>query len=119
MSQPTETSIYVTLTSSKSGEFPNNSPNHFKYSLPQAIWLTGKWKVGFASMYSPGAPNPIPHVVTFHSTIPSHSVIPTPPKQFSYKKLSNVYKGTNTDIICFHSMPRLLSQVKRENFRLE
>ena len=91
MTQPTETSFYVTLSSSKSSEFPTNSRAHFNYRLPQALWLTGKWKVGLASLYLTGFPNPNPHVVTSHSTIPSHSVIPAPPKQFSYKKLSNLY----------------------------
>lgn len=93
MTQPSEHPFYVTLTSSKYNEFPNNSPSHFQFRLPQALWLTGKWKVGLASLYLPGAPNPIPHVVTSHSTIPSHLVIPAapqpPPKQFSYKRLSN------------------------------
>ena len=66
MTQPSEASFYVTLTSSKSNEFPNNSPSHFQWRLPQAIMLTGKWKVGLASLSLPGAPNPIPHVVTSH-----------------------------------------------------
>ena len=35
---------------------------------------------------------------TSHFTIPSHSAIPAPPKEI-YKKLSNLYKGTNTDIV--------------------
>ena len=99
MTQPTKTSFYVTLTSSKTSEFPNNSSTHFKYRLPQALWLTRKWKVGLASLHLPGAPNPIPYMVTSHSTTPTHSVIPAPPKQFSYTKLSNIYKGTNTDIM--------------------
>ena len=98
MSQQTESSFYVTLTSSKTSEFPNNSPNHFKFRLPQALWLTRKWKVGLASLYLPGVLNPIPHVVTSHpiSTTPTHVATP---KQFSYKKLSNLYKGTSTDIM--------------------
>ena len=57
-------------------------------------------------MYLPGAPSPIPHVVTSYSTIPFHPVHPTtkpppptPPKQISYKRLSNLYKGTSTDIM--------------------
>ena len=64
MTQPTETSFYVTLTSSKSAELPNNSPTHFKYRLPQALCLTGKWKVGLASLYLPGAQTP------FHMWLP-------------------------------------------------
>ena len=66
MNQPSDASFYVTLMSSKSNEFPNNSPFHFQLHLPQAIMLTGKWKVGLASLYLPGAANPIPHVVTSH-----------------------------------------------------
>ena len=66
MTQPSNTSFYVTLTSSKSNEFPSNSPLHFQRRLPQAIMLTGKWKVGLASLYLPDAPNPILHVVTSH-----------------------------------------------------
>ena len=42
MTQPSEHSFYVTLTSSKSNEFPNNSPSHFQIRIPQALWLTGK-----------------------------------------------------------------------------
>ena len=86
MTQPSEHSFYVTLTSSKSNEFPNNSPSHFQIRIPQALWLTGKWKVGLASLYLPGAPNPIPHVATSHSipTAPTHVATP---KQFSYKKI--------------------------------
>ena len=103
ITHPSDSSFYVTPTSSRSNEFPNNFPSHFQCRFPQALWLTGKWKVGLASLYLPGAPNPIPHVVTSHSTIPSHSVIPAAPqppqKQFSYKRLSNLYKGTSTDIM--------------------
>lgn len=103
MTQPSDTSFYVTVTSSKTDEFPNNSPSHFQCRLPQALMLTGKWKVGLASLYLHGAPNPIPHVVTTHSTIPSLPVSPAPPppppKQISYKRLSNLYKGTSTDIM--------------------
>ena len=66
MFQPTESSFCVTLASSKTSELQNNSPNQFPHLLPQALWLNGKWKVGLASLYLPGAPNPILHVVTFH-----------------------------------------------------
>ena len=69
--------------------------------------LTRKWKVGLASLYLPGAPNPIPYVVTSHSTIPTHpttpaaKLTPLPPPPISYKRLYNLYKGTSTDIM-FH-----------------
>ena len=49
------------------------------------LWLTGKWKVGLASVYLPGAPNRIPLVVTSHSSAPTHLATPTPPKRFFYK----------------------------------
>ena len=65
------------------------------------LWLPGKWKVGLASLYLPGAPNPIPHVVTSHALLLSRPTIqaakPSPP--ISYKNLSNLYKGTNTEIM--------------------
>lgn len=51
MTQPSDTSFYVTLTSSKNDEFPNNSNTHFQYRIPQALMLTGKWKVGLANVY--------------------------------------------------------------------
>ena len=101
MTQPSESSSYVTLTSSKTHKFLNNSPSHFQCRLPQTLWLSGKWKVGLASIYLPGAANPIQHVVTSHAPLPPHPTIPaaklSPP--ISYKKLSNLYKGTNTKIM--------------------
>ena len=45
MTQPSDTSFYATVTSSKN-ELPNNSNTRFHYRLPQALMLTGKWKVG-------------------------------------------------------------------------
>ena len=51
MTKPSDTSFYVTLTSSKNDEFPNNSNTHFQYRIPQALMLTGKWKVGLANVY--------------------------------------------------------------------
>ena len=57
--------------------------------------------MGLASLYLPGAPNPIPHVVTSHAPLPSHPTIPAakPSPPISYKKLSNLLKGTTTDIM--------------------
>ena len=102
MTQPSESSFYVTLTSSKTQEFPDNSPSHFHYHLPQTLWLPGKWKVGLASLFLPGAANPIPHVVTSH-TSPSltlrHEAEQRPTKPFSYQSLLHLYKGRNTDIL--------------------
>ena len=91
MTQPSDSSFYVTLTSSKTQKFLNNSPSHFQCRLPQTLWLSGKWKVGLASLYLRGTPNPIPHVVTSHAPLPSHPTIPAvkPSPPISYKKLSN------------------------------
>ena len=90
MTQPSDSSFYVTLTSSKTQEFPNNSSSHFHCRLPQTLWLPGKWKVGLASLFLPGVPNPIPHVVTSHA-IPSltvhHEAQQRPTKPFSYRSL--------------------------------
>ena len=87
MTQPSESSSYVTLTSSKTQEFPDNSPFHFHYRLPQTLCLPGKLKVGLASLFLPGAPNPYPHVVTSR-TSPSltvrHEAEQRPTKPFSY-----------------------------------
>ena len=92
-------SFYVILTSSKPQKFPDNSPSHFHYRLPQTLWLPGKWKVGLASLFLPGAPNPIPHVVTSH-TSPSltvrHEAEQRPTRPFSYQSLLHLYKGRNT-----------------------
>ena len=102
MTQPNENSFYITLTSSKTQEFPENSPSHFQYRLPQTLWLPGKWKLGVASVFLPGTPNPIPHVVTFH-TIPSltvhHETEQQFAKPFASRSLLHLYKGTNTDIM--------------------
>ena len=100
MTQPKENSFYVTLTSSKTQEFPENSPSHFQYRLPQTLWLPGKWKVGLTSLFLPGVSNPIPHVVTSHtssSLIVHHETKPTKP--FWFRSLLHLYKGTNTDIM--------------------
>ena len=100
MTQPIETSFYVTLTSQKTQEFPDNLPTQFQYRLPQSLWLPGKWKVGLASVFLPGVSNPIPHVVTSHvSSSPpkQHDILPTKP--FSIRSIHNLYKGSNTDIL--------------------
>ena len=100
MTQPNENSFYVTLTSSKTHEFPENSPSHFQYRLPQTLWLPGKWKAGLVSLFLPGVSNPIPHVVTSHtssSLIVHHETKPTKP--FWFRSLLHLYKGTNTDIM--------------------
>ena len=92
MTQPNDNSFYVTLTSQKTQEFPDNSPTQFQYRLPQSLWFPGKWKVGLASVL-PGASNPIPHVVTTHvsSSLPQqqHDIIPTKP--FSIRSIHNLY----------------------------
>ena len=101
MTQPNENSSYVTLTSSKTQEFPENSPSHFQYRLPQTLWLPGKWKLGVASVFLPGTPNHIPHVVTSH-TSPSltvHRETEQVAKPFASRSLLHLYKGTNTDIM--------------------
>ena len=100
MTQPKENSFYVTATSSKTQEFPENSPSHFQYRLPQTLWLPGKWKVGLVSLILPGVSNPIPHVVTSHtssSLTVHHETKPTKP--FRFRSLLHLYKGTNTDIV--------------------
>ena len=100
MTQPNDTSFYVTLTSQKTQEFQHNSPTQFQYRLPQSLWLPGKWKVGLASVFLPGVSNPIPHVVTSHvSSSPpkQHDILPTKP--FSIRSNHNLYKGSNTDIL--------------------
>ena len=45
MTQPNDNSFYVTLTSQKTQEFPDNLPTQFQYRLPQSLWLpgNGKW----------------------------------------------------------------------------
>ena len=100
MTQPIDTSFYVTLTSQKTQEFPDNLPSQFQYRLPQSLWLPGKWEVGLASVFLPGVSNPIPHVVTSHvSSSPpkQHDILPTKP--FSIRSNHNLYKGSNTDIL--------------------
>ena len=93
MIQPNDFSFYVTLTCSKTQEFPNNSNTHFQYRLRQTLWLPGKWKVGLASVFLPGVPNPIPHVVTSHTTAHHET------KPFSTRSLQNLYKCSNTNIM--------------------
>ena len=100
MTQPIDTSFYVTLTSQKTQEFPDNLPTQFQYRLPQSLWLPGKWKVGLASVFLPGVSNPIPHVVTSHvssSLTKHHDTNPTKP--FSIRSIRNLYKGSDTDIL--------------------
>ena len=98
MSQPSESSFYVTLNRSKTQEFPDNSPSHFHYRLPQTLWLPGKWKVGLASLFLPGTPNPIPHVVISHTTV-RHEAEQRTTKPFSYPSLLYLYKGSFTDVL--------------------
>lgn len=93
MTQPNDSSCYVTLTGSKSQEFPNNFNTLFQYRLPQTLWLPGKWKVGLASVFLPGVPNPIPRVVTSHTTAHHET------KPFSTLSLQNLYKGSHTNIM--------------------
>ena len=78
MTQPNDNSFYVTLTSQKTQEFPDNSPTQFQYRLPQSLWLPGKLKVGLASVFLPGVSNPIPHVVTTHVSSQFTHVISIP-----------------------------------------
>ena len=49
--------FYVTLPSSAGGgEFPNNSPNHFKVRLPYPLHFQGSgWKVELSSISLPDA----------------------------------------------------------------
>ena len=102
MTQPKEYSFYVTLTSSKTQEFPENSQSHCQYRLPQTLWLPGNWKLGVASVFLPGTPNPIPHVVTCH-TSPSSTVHHETEKQvakpFASRSLLHLYEGSTTDIM--------------------
>ena len=53
-------------------------------------------------MFLPGTPNPIPHVVTSH-TSPSltvyHETEQQVAKPFACRSLFHLYKGTNTDIM--------------------
>ena len=100
MTQPNDNSFYVTLTSQKTQEFPDNLPTQFQYRLPQSLWLPGKWKVGLASVFLPGVSNPIPHVVTSHvssSLTKHHDTNPTKP--FGIRSIHNLYKGSDTDIL--------------------
>ena len=92
MTQPNENTFYVTLTSQKTQEFPNNSPTQFQYRLPQSLWLPGKWKVGLASVFLQNPPNTIPHVVTSHIK----EKVTEPIKDFNLEKL---YIGSTTDIM--------------------
>ena len=97
MTQPNVNSFYVTLTSQKTQEFPDNLPTQFQYRLPQSLWLPGKWKVGLASVFLPGISNPIPHVVTSHvssSLTKRHDTNP-----FGIRSIHNLYKGSYTDIL--------------------
>ena len=56
--------------------------------------------MGLASLFLPGVSNPIPHVVTSHtssSLTVHHETKPTKP--FRFRSLLHLYKGTNTDIM--------------------
>ena len=95
-----DNSFYVTLTSQKTQEFPDNSPTQFKYRLPRSLWLPGKWKVGLVSVFLPGISNPIPHVVSSHvssSLTIHHNTLPTKP--FRIRSLHNLYRGSDTNIL--------------------
>ena len=92
MTQPNENTFYVTLTSQKTSEFPNNTPTQFQVRLSQSLWLRGKWKVGLASVFLHNPPNPIPHVVTTHI----QEKVTEPPQDFNLEKL---YIGSTTDIM--------------------
>ena len=91
MTQPNDNTFYVTLTSQKTQEFPNNTPTQFQYRLPQRLWLQGKWKVGVANIYLQNPPNDIPHVVTSHV---QKKHVTEPITDFSLEKL---YFGSTTD----------------------
>ena len=43
MTQPNDNSFYVTLTSQKTQEFPDNLPTQFQYRLPYGYRANGKW----------------------------------------------------------------------------
>ena len=92
MAQPNDNTFYVTLTSQKTQEFPDNLPTQFQYRLPQTLLLPGKWKVGVASIYLQSPPNTIPHVLTSHV----QEKVTTPITDFSLEKL---YIGSITDIM--------------------
>ena len=92
MTRPNDNSFYVTLTSQKTQEFPDDVPTQFQYRLPQTLWLSGKWKVGLASIYLQSPPNDIPHVVTSHI----QEKTTDPITDFSLEKL---YLGTTNDIM--------------------
>ena len=113
MTQPNENSFYVTLTSSKTQEFPDNSPSHFQYCLPQSLWLPGKWKVGLASVFLPGVSNPIPHVSS--SLTKNHDTIPT--KLLVFPRFTTCTKGA-IPIFYFNNMPKLSNLVNLKNFCL-
>ena len=94
------TTRFVTLNSSQTQEFPDNSSSHFHYRLPQMLWLPGKWKVGLASLFLPGAPNSIPHVATSHASPQvHHETQQRPTKPFTSRSLLHLYKGSNTEIL--------------------
>ena len=103
MTQPIETAFYVTLTSQKTPEFPDNVPTQFQYRLPQRLWLQGKWKMGLASVFLPGLSNPIPHVVTSHVRAPPPIHPITAPTQtanpFRIRSLHNLYRGSTSDVL--------------------
>ena len=104
MTQPNENTFYVTLTSQQTPEFPHNSPTNFNYRLPQRLWLPGKWKVGLVSVFLPGLSNPIPHIVTSHTSHVTPPIHPTVPpthaaNPFRIRSLHNLYRGSNIDVL--------------------
>ena len=116
MIQPNDNSFYVTLTSQKTQEFPDNLPTQFQYRLPQSLWLPDKWKVGLASVFLPGVSNPIPHVVTSHvssSLTKHHDTIPTKP--FAIRSIHNLYKGSDNDIL-FQQYAKAFKSRNLKNF---
>ena len=118
MTQPSESSFYVTLNSRRTQEFPNNSPSHFHYRLPQTLWLSGNWKVGLPSLFLPGAPNPIPHVVTSHtshSLTVHHETAQRPTKPFSYQSLYISTKAA-IPIFYFNNMPKRSATINQKRF---
>ena len=124
MTQPNENSFYVTLTSSKTQEFPENSPSHFQYRLPQTLWLPGKWKVGLASLFLPGVSNPIPHDVTSHTssslivhheTKPTNPFLPTLAQQTAIVGIRNLYDYPDTVLELQETFKRSLNLPKEQS----
>jgi len=60
--------------------------------------------VGLASVYLPGTKNKVPHTVTSHAP----AKMTSPPAPISEKRLSNLYKGTTTNVM-FRQFARAFS----------